>query len=250
MSLRFHAWRALVWLLLSVALGMTLRWWGVTHALTPEEQLSGMRDACEDRMFLMLQEERDAYRKVQYGGKESVLHTPTVNTTDLVPYLVLNYHALSCRLNSVCDAVELSHGHIGTGTVPPHRPIGCARLFAARGRWWNEDRRDLGFNVETIPECAYSDIALQAPGFGVTFDYPVPKVQCTEWVQKILEEERQFLRLLVAQDAAHRGTRRVVAVLQSVLRDIRDSFLEPLRGVVDLFGAVVHPIPCLLTQCN
>lgn len=219
-------------------------------ALTKEEQLSTMQSACEDRTVHMLQEERDAYRRVQYGEDGSVLSTDPAKTTDLVPYLVLNYHALSCRLSSVCDAVELSHGHVGAGTVLPYRPIGCARLFAARGRWWSSDRRALGFNSETIPECAYGEVAEQAPGFSMTFGSTTVELQCQDWVKKILEEERQLLRLVVAQDSAQRGTRKVVSVLQAVLRDVRDSFLEPLRGMVDLFGSVIHPLPCLLTQCN
>jgi hypothetical protein len=27
-------------------------------------------------------------------------------------------------------------------------------------------------------------------------------------------------------------------------------FLEQLREVVDLFGSILHPIPCVLTQCD
>src|SRR3989338_2381058 len=105
-------------------------------AQTPEEALSQAGALCTDRAFHMVREERDAYRRVQYGGgtQWSVLGMPARRTSDLVPYLALNYHALSCRLRSVCDAVALSHGHLGDeGNVLPHRPLGCSRLFAARG---------------------------------------------------------------------------------------------------------------------
>lgn len=223
-------------------------------ALTADEQLSQARDVCENRALQMVREERDAYRRVQYNGEGgwSVLGVEGAKTSDLVPYLVLNYHALSCRLRSVCDAVELSHGHVGADvSVLPHRPIGCSRLFAARGRWWSDEHRKESSNSPLIAECNYR--AMQenaAEGVEVTFDYFTVGDECQMWVEQILLEERQMLRLLVAQDSAQRGTRQVVSVFQAVLQDVRENFLEPLRGMVDLFGSVIHPIPCLLTQCN
>ncbi len=222
-------------------------------ALTADEELSQARDLCEDRTLRMVREERDVYRRVQYtaGLEKSVLGTPTARTSDLVPYLTLNYHALSCRLRSICDAVEISPGHLDEQTsVLPHRPIGCSRLFAARGRWWDDARRPEGVDLSVIEECRYGDLQKDAEGFEVTPDYLGVGIACRSWVEQILLEERQLLRLLVAEDTTQRGTRQVIGVFQAVLQDIRDSFLEPLRGMVDLFGSIIHPIPCLLTQCN
>ena len=222
-------------------------------ALTGDEKLSQARDLCEDRALRMVREERDVYRRVQYSGglEQSVLGAPTARTSDLVPYLTLNYHALSCRLHSICDAVELSAGHLGEEAgVLPHRPIGCSRLFAARGRWWDDARRPEGVDLSVIEECRYGEIQKNAEGFAVTPNYVEVGAACQAWVEQILLEERQMLRLLVAEDTSQRGTRQVVGVFQRVLQDIRQSFLEPLRGMVDLFGSIIHPIPCLLTQCN
>lgn len=218
-----------------------------------EDVLSHMQARCEGRVLTALREERDIYRKVQYeDADQSVLGTEAARASDLVPYLVLNYHALDCRLRAFCEAVDVSHGHGGAeGSSPPQYPIGCSRLFAARGRWWSEDRRELGWNTLPVPECAYADI-VEESGLepDVPLDFFTVAPQCNVFVDQILAEERQMLRLLVAQESARRGTRHTVGVVQAVLRDIRDSFLEPLRGVVDLFGAVIHPIPCLLSQCD
>lgn len=226
---------------------------GNAFALTNAEKLSGAREACTDRVFQMIREERDVYRALQEEKDWSVVGQQTAKTSDLVPYLVLNYHALSCRLRALCDTVAFSHGHLGKDeAVLPARPLGCSRLLMARGRWWSPDRREQGFVPEKIPECAYSELAPRdaEDTFGVTTSYVTVASQCAAWTAQILEEERQMLRLLVAQDALQRGTQLSAGIFQAVLRDIRDSFLEPLRGVVDLFGSVMHPIPCLLTQCN
>ena len=224
-------------------------------------------DKCREAISANLQEERRAYRAVQFGQEErSVLGVATANTSDLVPYLVLNYHALDCRLDMLCDAVDKSHGHISNGycqnntekkcgkdadcsesrcVLRAEQSIGCARAFAARGRWWSDDRRTQSLETPIISECAYSDKRESVSAAELS-----PSQQCNQWVNQILEEERQMLRLLVAQDSAHRGSRRVIGVFQSVLLDIRDSFLEPLRGMADLFGSVIHPIPCFLSHCN
>ena len=66
----------------------------------------------------------------------------------------------------------------------------------------------------------------------------------------ILEEEQTMLQLLSSYDGASRGARTLAGVFQMALTDIRESFLVPLRGIVDLVGSVLYPIPCLLTQCN
>lgn len=247
--------RRWLWLLAILFLPALFFTGGSQHvsALTGNEELSQARDLCEDRTLRMVREERDIYRRVQYneGLGKSVLGAPTARTSDLVPYLTLNYHALSCRLRSICDAVEISGGHLDNQTsVLPHRPIGCSRLFSARGRWWSDERRPEGVDLSAIEECRYGDIQKDAEGFAVTPDYFGVEVSCRVWVEQILLEERQMLRLLVAEDTAQRGTRQVIGVFQAVLQDVRDSFLEPLRGMVDLFGSIIHPIPCLLTQCN
>jgi hypothetical protein len=224
-------------------------------------------DECRAAVFSELQEERRAYRAVQFAADQrSVLGVETANTSDLVPYLVLNYHALDCRLRMLCDAAEQSHGHLNEGrcTDDPKQwcdedsdcaagscilklaqPLGCSRLFAARGRWWSSERRDQTFKTAPVAACAYSaqEDAVPVPFFIVTNE-------CRKMAEQILDEERQMLRLLVSQDGAHRGTRRVIGVFQSVLFDLRDSFLEPLRGMADLFGSVLHPIPCLLAHCQ
>jgi len=222
-------------------------------ALTPEEELSQARAECTDRALHMVREERDAYRRVQYGGgtEWSVLGTPTARTSDLVPYLVLNYHALSCRLRSICDAVAISHGILDPDTtLVPHRPLGCSRLFAARGRWWSDARRPQGIDPPVIDECNYRALADATESATISLSAFSAAGDCEVWVTQILLEERQMLRLLVSQDSAQRGTRQVVGVFQAVLRDVRDSFLSPLQSMVNLFGNVIHPIPCLLTQCN
>ncbi len=225
--------------------------------LTNEEQLSVMREQCGDRVSGMLMDEVNLYRAAQYGpstplrtgpSNRSVLNTVGANTSDLVPYLVLNYHALSCSLRTVCNQVRETHGHVGTGGILEYRPLGCSRLFAARGRWWSKKRRDEKQFMEPIAECEY--VKYETPSFDTTPSYYQIESQCDAWTAQILQEERQMLRLLVAQDAAERGTRRVVPVFQNVLADVRGSFLIPLRGLVDLFGSVIHPIPCYLRQCN
>lgn len=218
-------------------------------SLTNEQQLSIMREQCGERVSGMLMDEVNLYRAAQYGpSKRSVLNTVAANTSGLVPYLVLNYHALSCRLRTICDQVRETHGHVGDEGILEHRPLGCSRLYAARGRWWSTGRRDEKQFMEPIAECEY--IKFDTPSFDTTPSYYQIESQCDLWTQQILQEERQMLRLLVAQDAAERGARRVVPVFQNVLTDIRGSFLIPLRGLVDLFGSVIHPIPCYLRQCN
>ena len=205
-------------------------------------------EECKEKMYEELLDERNIYRGVQHAEENaSVLHTKAANTTDLVPYLVLNYHALTCRLQLLCDSIWMSHGHVSKDPVLAHRPIGCSRLFMARGRWWSDDRRDQVFKQEvpSIEECAYYKKGDAA--FAYTF---LVKKTCEGIADQILAEEDEMLKLIVAQDSANRGTRKVVPVFQAILRDIRDSFLEPLRGLADLFGSVIHPIPCLLTQCN
>src|SRR3989344_835004 len=103
-------------------------------------------EVCEERAETLLREEKEIYRRVQYGEEWSVLQQDQKSAMeDLVPYLVLNYHALDCRLNMVCDALE--------GTRLPHRPVGCSRLFSARGRWWSDDRREGETALSLLPEC-------------------------------------------------------------------------------------------------
>ena len=123
-------------------------------ALTDEEQLSIMLEQCSTQIYEEMQEERNVYRDVQYGKSMSVLGVRGVDSTDLVPYLTLNYHALSCRLRQLCDAVGASHGDKGTEHVLSHRPLGCSRLFSARGRWWSPERSEYIFKTEPIEECA------------------------------------------------------------------------------------------------
>lgn len=224
-------------------------------------------EECQEVVIAEIQEERRAYRTVQFGEEyRSVLGVDTANTTDLVPYLVLNYHALDCRLRMLCDAMEQSHGVLNEGRCSDDpqkscavdsdctagecllqlsQPIGCSRLFAARGRWWSPDRRDQIFKTAPMPECAFS---VQEETMYPT-DLFVAN-SCRQMIDQVLTEERQMLRLLVAQDSAHRGTRKVVGVFQSVLADVRSSFLVPLIGMVDLFGSLIHPIPCLLSYCQ
>ena len=213
-------------------------------------QSSYMPEQCRQYMRQSLKEEREAYRRVQYGDAyPSVLHTNGAQTSGLVDYLAINYHALQCRLRSVCDSIELSYHPFKRGTVLPHRPIGCSRLFAARGRWWSDERRELGFNSEVVPACDYFSLA--------ETDYPHltmtsfnTDIECNKVVDQILEEEQQMLRMITAQDAVYRGTQSISNVFQTVISDVRESFLMPLRGLVDLFGSVIYPIPCLVTQCN
>lgn len=217
--------------------------------LTNEQRLSIMREQCSDRVSGMLMDEVNLYRAAQHGPSEhSVLNTIGANTSDLIPYLVLNYHALSCRLRTICDQVRETHGHVGTEGILEYRPLGCSRLYAARGRWWSPDRRNEKQFMEPIEECEY--IKYETPSFDTTPSYYQIESECDAWTGQILQEERQMLRLLVAQDAAERGARRIIPVFQNVLADIRGSFLIPLRGLVDLFGSVIHPIPCYLRQCN
>ena len=127
-----------------------------TPPLTNEEKLAIMPQECADRMHTLLMEEVNLYRDAQFGSSSlSVLNTAAANTSDLVPYLVQNYHALDCRLHLVCDAVASSQrGDLAASMVIAHEPLGCSRLFAARGRWWSEDRRNETFRVKAIPECA------------------------------------------------------------------------------------------------
>ena len=221
-------------------------------AITPEETLVKAKDQCGDRAFQMIREERDAYRRVQFGEEWSVVRDQSdADTSDLVPYLVLNYHALDCRLSALCDAVWLSHGHLGSGALlPPMSPVGCSRLFSARGRWWTEENRDLPPDPDIIPECNYRGMQTVAESVEITQSYLTVAADCRGWVTQILEEERQVLRLLVAQDSAERGTQRVVGVFQTVLGGIRENLLKPLRSMVSLMGSLLHPIPCLLSQCN
>jgi len=218
--------------------------------LTNEEKLAIMPEECTDRMRILLMEEVNLYREAQFGpSPRSVLNTVAANTSDLVPYLVQNYHALDCRLHLVCDAIASSQrGDISASMVIAHEPLGCSRLFAARGRWWSADRQNETFRVKPIPECAYDSFA--SVSYDLLPSAYLAEEECNAWSQEILHEERQMLRLIVAQDAAERGTRRIVPVFQNVLADIRESFLVPLRGMVDLFGSVIHPIPCLLRHCN
>ena len=219
--------------------------------LTNEQQLSVMREQCSNRVNGMLMDEINLYRAAQYGPSErSVLNTVGANTSDLVPYLVQNYHALSCRLRTICDHVRETHGHVSDEDegIMEHRPLGCSRLYAARGRWWSTERRDEKQFMEPIAECEY--VKYDTTSFDTTPSYYQIESQCDAWTTQIMQEERQMLRLLVAQDAAERGARRIVPVFQNVLMDIRGSFLIPMRGLVDLFGSVIHPIPCYLRQCN
>jgi len=220
---------------------------------TEESSEEAVHASCSEWLLTELAEERRIYRDVQYAAmsaaqdgraETSVLGTTTADTSDLVPYLVLNYRGLSCRLRMMCDAIGRSHGHLDLNSSMPHRPIGCSRLFAARGRWWSDERRAQAFATEPVPECGYGAASIVVPTSLLV------QQQCKSITAQILGEEQQMLRLMVAQDAAHRGTRRVASVFQSVLFDVRDSFLEPLRGLADLFGSVIHPIPCLLTQCD
>lgn len=226
---------------------------GLVHAampLTNEQKLAIIPEECTDRVHAMLMEEVNLYRDAQFGSSStSVLNTVAANTSDLVPYLVQNYHALDCRLNLLCDTVASSQrGDIAASMVITHEPLGCSRLFAARGRWWSEDRRNESFRVKPIPECAYAAIASES--YDLLPSAYRTENECNAWVQEVLHEERQMLRLIVAQDAAERGTRRIVPVFQNILADIRESFLVPLRGAIDLFGSIIHPIPCLLRHCN
>jgi len=219
-------------------------------ALTNEEKLAIMPEECTDRMRILLMEEVNLYREAQFGpSPRSVLNTVAANTSDLVPYLVQNYHALDCRLHLVCDAIASSQrGDISASMVIAHEPLGCSRLFAARGRWWSADRQNETFRVQPIPECAYDSFA--SVSYDLLPSAYLAEEECNAWSQEVLHEERQMLRLIVAQDAAERGMRRIVPVFQNVLADIRESFLVPLRGMIDLFGSVIHPIPCLLRHCN
>jgi hypothetical protein len=249
----------------------------MTQSILPvlAQSSNALQEQCTERILTELHEERTVYRNVQYAAtsaaqnKEadtSVLGTSVATTSDLVPYLVLNYHGLSCRLRLLCSAVNRSQGHVASGycvespeqscgndkdcdagscALSVEWPVGCARLFAVRGRWWSDARRNQVFTSRPIEECSYA--------VGRETISPPPllvSAQCNAMAEQILQEERHMLRLLVAQDAAHRGTRRVAGIFQTVLFDIRNSFLEPLRGLADLFGSVLHPIPCLLSQCD
>lgn len=218
--------------------------------LAADTKLALMPSECADRIETMLQEEINIYRAAQFGpSPRSVLQTTAANTSDLVPYLVQNYHALDCRLRMVCIAAGASQGPTEMEEIIfPHRPIGCSRLFAARGRWWSSDRRDEVFRTEPIAECAFP--ANDTPAYFLAPTAFNAGASCDALVDEVLREEEQMLRLVVAQDVAERGTRRVVPVFQNVLADVRESFLIPLRGMVDLFGSIVHPIPCLLRHCN
>ena len=218
--------------------------------LAADMKLSLMPAECADRIETMLQEEINIYRSAQFGpSARSVLQTTAANTSDLVPYLVENYHALDCRLRMICIAAGTSQGPVETEKVIfPHRPIGCSRLFAARGRWWSPDRRDEVFRTEPIAACAFPEG--DTPAHSLLPTAFNAGASCDALVDEVLREEEQMLRLVVAQDVAERGTRRVVPVFQNVLADVRESFLIPLRGMVDLFGSIVHPIPCLLHHCN
>jgi hypothetical protein len=228
--------------------------------LTPDEALSSIQVQCTDWLIQTFKEEQLAYRNAQYAARgsagptqvnRSVLSSKAVNTTDLVPYLVLNYHAFSCRLQTLCDAVAASHGHLGQpGPLLSYRPLGCSRLFAARGRWWTAGRRDVITRDDPIEECNHFKHIVAGSNIELSYEEFSVDEQCNTWVDQILSEERQMLRLLASEDSAHRGTRKVVGVFQAVISDIRESFLEPLRGLVDLFGSVLYPIPCLLPQCN
>ncbi len=235
------------------ALSLFLPPLGELHAalpLTEEAKLSLMPAQCAAQVEEMLMEEINLYRGAQFGpSPRSVLQTISANTSDLVPYLVLNYHALDCRLHLICDAVGESQRDVSQNSmVLAYRPIGCSRLFAARGRWWSNDRRNETARVEPISECAYDEN--DAPGHTLLPSSFFTESACDTWVTEILREERQMLRLVTVQDTAERGIRRIVPVFQNVIADIRESFLIPLRGMIDLFGSVIQPIPCLLRQCN
>lgn len=222
-------------------------------ALTPEEKsakLSVMDDQCANQMIEMLEKEKNVYRDVQYGVDNTSVLGTHAETQDLIPYLTLNYHALQCRLRMVCDAVGASHGDSGDSMPLNYRPIGCSRLFAARGRWWTEDRRDKTFAPEPIEECAYFKYAGEDVGYDVPFAETTVEEKCDELVDQVLLEERQMLRLLVAQDSANRGARSAIGVFQEALKSVRNDFLYQLRNITDFFGSVLHPIPCLLTQCT
>jgi hypothetical protein len=226
------------------------------QALTPEEKLEGAMAQCETDTARMIRVERDAYREVQLGGEEQgVLGAGPGRTTDLVPYLVLNYHALSCRLRALCSSVDIATGRAGEGTLLPHQPLGCSRLFAARGRWWSPERRDQSLNLLEVSSCDYDKISKDpafkdVPTVWLTPTFFTVGDNCRVMVDQVLQEERQMLRLLVAEESSIRGVRQVLSLFQTVLREVREGFLEPLRGLVDLFGSVLHPIPCLMTQCN
>ena len=218
--------------------------------LTDAQQLSVMRRECVDQMIEGLQEERNIYKEVQYDQSQRSVLSTAARTSNLVPYLVLNYNALACRLRYFCDSIGASHGHIGSNPVLSYRPIGCSRLFSARGRWWDPDRRDRVFRTQVIEECAYYKFDEGSASFSPTAYYATVEVQCDDWVNLILEEERQMLRLLVAQDSANRDSRRGIRFFQTALASIRKSFLDPLYEAVNLFGSIIQPIPCLLSQCN
>jgi len=215
-----------------------------------ERRLSKMRDECMDQMIEELQEERNIYKGVQYDQSQRSVLSTSAQTSDLVPYLVLNYTALACRLRYFCGSIGVSHGHIGTNPVLSYRPVGCSRLFAARGRWWDPARRDRVFKTKPIEECAYYKFDEKSVSYSATAHYATVEGDCDNLASLILEEERQMLRLLVAQDSANRTARRGIRFFQSALASIRRGFLDPLREAVSLFGSILHPIPCLLAQCN
>src|SRR3989344_9189202 len=184
---------------------------------TPEQILERMPEQCKERMDAMFNEEITLYRAAQFGSSEpSVLKTTAANTSDLVPYLVQNYHALDCRLHLVCDAIASSQrGDLAASMVIAHEPLGCSRLFEARGRWWSEDRRNETFRVKAIPECAYD--SFDSDTYSLLPSAYRTEGECNAWAEEILHEERQMLRLIVSQDSAERGTRRIVPVFQTVL---------------------------------
>ena len=223
-------------------------------ALTPEENsaiLSTMNEKCSNRMWDMMEEEVKVYRGIQYGESKSVLGT-NAKTEDLIPYLTSNYHALGCKLRMVCDAVGSSYAGEDQDNTDDayHRPIGCSRMFAARGRWWDPERRDEIFAKNPIEECNYSLYVGDDVGYEVSPTETIIDLQCHDLVDRILMEEKQMMKMVVAGDSVNRGMRNYINVFQISIGSIRNDFLFNLRKITDFFGSVLHPIPCLVTQCT
>ena len=108
--------------------------------------LRPLPDNCRSFMSQALRDEHASYRRVQYGSDyPGVLTIQDAATSDLIPYLTLNFHAFSCRLASLCEAIDIGVNPFTSGRPSLAEPIGCSRMFPVRGRWWNDEQRGWGY---------------------------------------------------------------------------------------------------------
>ncbi len=163
----------------------------------------------------------------ELSARRGILNTKRVLTSELIPYMTSNMHALQCNTASICQLVEKS---LQIGSANPQlfnlAAAGCMPLA----------------NIPSIPQCQLANAQDTSQMAGI-FRY------CEDITNNLLEQEADQLRMVTEYDAAYRTLLQFAGNFDLFLEEFQWTVTGTLRTGARVIGALGR-IPCFIASCD